>query len=118
VSLVKIDVEGAESFVLEGMETFLSAQQPAIICEVLDADSEELLPNVQQRADGIVGNLKRWGYRIYRVNHGNHTIGFAELERITLKLYGPRSAATNDYLFVPREFDIAAVERNLAGPLG
>ncbi len=116
VSLVKIDVEGAESFVLEGMEVFLTTQQPAIICEVLDADSEEFLPDVQQRADAIVGNLKRWGYMIYRVNHGNDTIGFEELDSITLKAYGPESVDANDYLFVPREFDIAAVERNLAGP--
>ncbi len=61
VALVKIDVEGAESLVLDGMEAFLAQQQPAIICEVLDAHSGEFLPDVQQRADAMVEKLNQWG---------------------------------------------------------
>jgi FkbM family methyltransferase len=43
VDLVKIDVEGAESQVLEGAKNTISRHRPTIICEILPQNVEKLL---------------------------------------------------------------------------
>jgi FkbM family methyltransferase len=64
VSFVKIDVEGYECAVLEGMQQLLSEDQPFVLSEV---NPELLHANKQTTAD-LLGWLKRLGYRSYRVD--------------------------------------------------
>jgi len=64
ISLVKIDVEGYEFAVLEGMQRLLSEDQPFVLSEVNPA---LLHANDQTPAD-LLGWLRRLGYRIYRVD--------------------------------------------------
>jgi FkbM family methyltransferase len=59
--LVKLDVEGAELLVLEGMRRCLETQRPALICELHDtrAAIEELLPQLGYEVTRIVRDPAR-----------------------------------------------------------
>jgi len=63
ITLVKIDVEGAEPFVLQGMEDYLStANRPMIVCEInpqtwrlIDIDPGEIFSKMRER----------YGYKLF-----------------------------------------------------
>lgn len=61
--VVKIDVEGAEPAVLEGMSSTARARHPTIICEV-DAATRE---GAERKAGVITDVLEGWGYRLHRL---------------------------------------------------
>ncbi len=54
------------------------------------------------------------GYRLYRLNHRNDALSIEAIDGIILKQWSPESVDTNDYLFVPRDFDIVAVKKRIA----
>jgi hypothetical protein len=54
--VVKIDVEGAELAVLEGMRTTIADHQPAIICELHDTNRE------------FVNAVEALGYRVINLD--------------------------------------------------
>jgi FkbM family methyltransferase len=64
VSMVKIDVEGGETGVLEGMAATLSAQRPEIIVEVTD----EFLRALGSSARQLLALLRGHGYRVWRLD--------------------------------------------------
>jgi len=64
VSFVKIDVEGYECAVLEGMQRLLSDDQPFVLSEV----NPQLLRANDQTPSDLLEWLRRLGYRIYRVD--------------------------------------------------
>lgn len=55
-ALVKIDIEGAEAWALEGAETLLATVRPIVYCEVADETS-----------DTVTGIFTRHHYRLYDV---------------------------------------------------
>jgi FkbM family methyltransferase len=57
---VKIDVEGAESAVLRGMEWIARTHRPAIVCELDDASVQA----VDGKIAGVRELLTSWGYRV------------------------------------------------------
>ena len=66
VSLIKIDVEGAELEVLKGLQNTITKYQPFIICEILpayDSDNTERI----NRQNKLVGLLNQLDYKIYRI---------------------------------------------------
>jgi FkbM family methyltransferase len=62
VSLIKLDIEGAELLALRGAESLIARERPAIICEV-DA---EFLSGFGQQPRDVVEFLGQWGYGPYR----------------------------------------------------
>jgi FkbM family methyltransferase len=58
VSLLKLDIEGAELLALRGAAQTIERERPAIVCEV-DAD---FLAGFDQRPGDVVEYLARWGY--------------------------------------------------------
>jgi FkbM family methyltransferase len=109
VSLVKIDVEGAESDVLAGMAETLRKQQPVVLCEVLDVSSISSLDQHQTRANTVYSLMKNLGYESYRINHADRIISFERIDCITLVQWTPKSADMNDYLFIPASIGIASL---------
>jgi FkbM family methyltransferase len=67
VTLIKIDVEGAELQVLRGMDNFLRTAQPHLLVEVTD----EFLQDMGDSGDALLGYLGRLGYACYVIGDGS-----------------------------------------------
>lgn len=103
ISFVKIDVEGAELKVLEGMQKTIQKDHPLIICEVLDSFSEERIEFTQRQADEVARLLKIWEYQIVqliRSNQQDKIIDYKIIDRFEIKQWTKQSTYSNDYLFV------------------
>lgn len=61
--LVKIDVEGAELLVLQGMRRLIERDRPFLICELSEQYLRELGASARQQCDLLTG----CGYRLYRI---------------------------------------------------
>jgi len=103
ISLIKIDVEGAELEVISGFVETLKRQRPAIICEILDCHSEKSVTSMQVRAQKLVALIQDLGYNIYRIIHEADKITFEKTNEVKLKLWTVESWNLNDYLFVSKE---------------
>jgi len=64
VNLIKIDVEGAEQLVLNGMKQLLARQKPHIVIEVTDS----YLAALGHNAVALCQSLCDLGYRMYRID--------------------------------------------------
>jgi FkbM family methyltransferase len=102
IGMIKIDVEGAELDVLQGLKDVISKQRPFIICEILpvyDASNTDRL----QRQNNIAVLLKAVRYSIYRIR-----------ENATLQPLSGFEVHSNladvNYLFVPDENAVAVGE--------
>lgn len=102
ISLIKIDVEGAELEVLSGLQKTLALHKPKVICEVLDCHSEKSKAGMQKRADQLMDLLNENEYDAYRILHKGLQLSFEKMQRIELKVWTEASYDLNDYLFVPR----------------
>jgi FkbM family methyltransferase len=63
VKLIKLDVEGAEQHVVEGMAALISRDMPYIVVEVTDA----YLQKMGHSATSLLSLLNEKGYQIYRI---------------------------------------------------
>ena len=63
VKLIKIDVEGAEQLVIEGMEKLLAQQHPYLIIEMTD----QYLKAFGHSAEGLSSILRRTGYNMHKI---------------------------------------------------
>jgi len=104
ISLVKIDVEGAESHVLSGMKRFLRERRPVVVCEVLHAHSHEKLPDTVVRNEAIVRLLRDAGYRPFHLEKGaGRIVGLHAIESFPKLVWRDASWDACDYLLVPEE---------------
>jgi FkbM family methyltransferase len=67
VSFLKVDVEGAELFVLRGAEKILREQQPTVVCEIGRGLLQE---RYGIEARDLVELMERHGYTINRLENG------------------------------------------------
>jgi FkbM family methyltransferase len=99
VSIIKIDVEGAEMEVIEGLVASISKYKPFIICEVLAIDKENNIEQDQINRINLLENiLKEKGYLISRIYEDNKLVILKEFDK-----YSWPENATFDYLFIPPE---------------
>lgn len=63
ISLIKIDVEGAEQLVLRGLSSFFLEHKPIILCEVCVSANELLDSNVRE----LFSLMKSFGYKAYNL---------------------------------------------------
>jgi len=106
VSLVKIDVEGAELLVIEGMKQLLSEDRPWIICEVLsrDLDADPVL--YTERCRNIMSLINTSNYICFSIGK---SADFTAVTKLTRCYEFPEIAhhkrdfmlAQLDYLFIP-----------------
>lgn len=103
VSLIKIDVEGAEHSVLEGMTEFLQTG-PWIICEILGRDSRAAVSDHRRRMSDLADFLHRAGYAAFNIRKCPDQLTVAEVIKVDTF---PDTVWTNenqhdfDYVLVP-----------------
>lgn len=102
VSLVKIDVEGAELQVLETMKDFISHFKPLVICEILWSHNQEKLPDCAKRNEGIINLLNEINYSIYQIHKSKNHDKIEKLVKINSienKIFSLENEDFCDYLF-------------------
>lgn len=97
VDVIKIDVEGFELFVLQGMLETIKNDRPTIICEVLPVYTPENIARLQNQED-IEKILKENNYLIYRIVKGEN-VTYKHLNKIEIHSNVPDC----DYVFCPAE---------------
>jgi hypothetical protein len=96
ISVLKIDVEGAELDVLRGLANTINRFSPFILCEILPVYDEatEIGRMRRSRTDGVVSFLQGQGYRFARVSHDGKTAPLTDIET-----HGDLEKC--DYIFIP-----------------
>jgi FkbM family methyltransferase len=99
ISVIKIDVEGAEVFVLQSLESLVSRARPPIILEVLPQHTAQA---TRQKNTQLMEIFARWNYRLLRVRKDatdRRVVGVEEIADI-----GPNTDRQGwDYLVIPAE---------------
>ena len=112
VSFIKVDVEGAENEVLQGMEKAIKKHQPIITCEVLDSHSAEAFDFTQERATKLCEMLKSWNYNIIHLQtEASAIVNYEKIEMIKITQWSLQSHALNDYLFYPAKDENSVIEK-------
>lgn len=113
ISILKIDVEGAEVFVLQSLENLVSRSRPPIILEVLPQHTAEATREKNARLMEI---FARWHYRLLRVRKDTadrRVVGVEEIIDI-----GPNTDRQGwDYLVIPEEM-LGEVQRAVEHGVG
>ena len=96
ISVIKVDVEGAELEVIQGLQESIAKYNPYILCEVLPVYNSNITQvNSRKRKQDLLENLiKESGYKIYRIMHDG--------KLMTIDTIGVHSdLSICEYIFVP-----------------
>jgi FkbM family methyltransferase len=78
VSLIKIDIEGFEDFVLEGAQLTIARTRPVILIKILGAyDHDKPDPDAKKAIDATKARLEALRYKVQRV-HGTDYLGLPQ----------------------------------------
>ena len=110
VSIVKIDVEGAELEVLKGMGGLIDANRPWITCEVLHSHTREQIPYQHGRNENLMQLVTGKGYSVYQIVKTGGSAGLKPVEAFSEGVYGPQSPPLCDYLFAPPSKAAATIQ--------
>ncbi len=106
ISLMKIDVEGAEFLALRGMKAMIEERRYWILCEVLHRDSNVGEADHQSRIDGLTAFIVENGYTCFNVMKSpddRHAVGLVKMAKFPNKVWTWSNASECDYMFVPRQ---------------
>ena len=105
-ALAKIDVEGHELAVFQGMRECLSRDRPLVLCEILGPGKEAADPPfVHERNDRTISLILSLGYAVFQIVKTGEFDLAPRLEQVTKLARVPyeQSKDLSDYLFVPQE---------------
>ena len=99
VELIKIDVEGGELFVLEGMYRFIQDHRPRIIVEVLPASRENraLRKELNEKINALIKSLE---YDIFGIGEGDNVYTLKYMNQIPVE---KEELLNYNYLLAPSE---------------
>lgn len=97
IAVVKIDVEGGELFVIEGLLGLLRRRRPFLVVEILPASNPERL----ERQEAIERHLAELDYRLFRIQRTADDRFEAFVPIDTLGTHTDLESC--DYVFAPRE---------------
>jgi FkbM family methyltransferase len=113
ISLMKVDVEGAELSALRGMRAALRENGPWILCEVLHRDSKASETSHRVRMNDLMSFIAEMGYiclNIQKSADGCSVLGLVTMAQFPNKIWTWDNASECDYIFVPRR-DVYLVSR-------
>jgi FkbM family methyltransferase len=110
ISVVKIDVEGGELFVIEGLLPVLASARPFLVIEILPAWDEARL----QRQEAIERHLAQLDYVMFRIRRNGSELleQLQPIDRIGMQT----DLALCDYVFAPRELAMPLSEKMPSPP--
>lgn len=101
ISLIKIDVERYELFVLQGMKETLLRNKPVLIFEVMgEHDYETAPPQVRKCFEDVIDYVRALGYEVQQI-FGNDYIAFpldSEGKPLSLPVASSRTSETQDFI--------------------
>jgi FkbM family methyltransferase len=106
IGLIKIDVEGAELFVLRGMEVSLRTMRSPILCEILYADAHADILHYEANLREIERFLDEIKYDIFRIlmdQSGKRFVGLLKVSALPIKVWALENAHECDYVLIPSE---------------
>jgi FkbM family methyltransferase len=107
IGLIKIDVEGAELAVLQGMEKSLREFRPPILCEILYADPTTDIMIHEERVRSLAEFIAGIEYDMYRVridNAGTKFYGLVQIPEFPVRvIFTQENAHECDYMLIPTE---------------
>jgi FkbM family methyltransferase len=106
ISLIKIDVEGSELNVLQGMSSVINRLRPPILCEVLFTDKKADLSFMAARNQTLIELLNSWNYVVFQVIKNNDRSQVAKCQKISRfssEFWSIKNMELCDYLFIPIE---------------
>ena len=106
--ILKIDVEGYENEVLEGALEVVKNYRPIIICEVLHADSKELIRKNTIRKKELSEFFKKINYQIWQIHKSDdlnegRLLGIELISDFPTGLCWWDSPSSIDFLITPKE---------------
>jgi FkbM family methyltransferase len=110
ISFVKIDVEGAELLVLQGMKESLLQSRPPILCEVLHRDKDADPRAYSLHLSELEGFLAEIHYSIYRVDgtKDGMSVSYSACSAFPDVVFTSESFYLCDYLLLPAEQRLGA----------
>ncbi len=81
VSLIKIDVEGFEYFVLKGLEGYFqkNINRPPIICEIMPSAYVHLDYTINE----LYNYMRDYGYQAYSIFNSNRVVDIRSMHEVT-----------------------------------
>jgi FkbM family methyltransferase len=106
ISLVKIDVEGAEIHVFRGMGETLRAMTPWLICEVLYRDGRADKAETQEyvrKVAALMDFIRSASYVVFRIlkSSDQQLVGFEQVNEFPNKAWAKANGHECDYLIAP-----------------
>lgn len=98
ISIIKIDVEGGELEVIQGLKNTISKLRPYILCEILPVGNEnDTIGRLKkERQEALLSILREQRYGICRILRNGDTVFLN-----TIEVHSDMSL--RDYLFIPEE---------------
>ena len=106
LGVVKVDVEGAEPEVFNGIRNSLDKHRPAVLCEVLFTDHNGSLDASATRNAELMHILRSIRYRVFQIRKSHDHQRIAELkfmDEFPRGYHEGENMALADYLFLPAE---------------
>ncbi|MFL0352669.1 FkbM family methyltransferase [Xanthomarina sp. GH4-25] len=103
ITILKIDIEGAELFALLGAKKIIETYKPVIICEVLDTHSSKTLDNHKNHLKSLESLLMEMDYSIYQIYRNaddTEVVEYKLIDVFEVKIWNTESIKLNDYLFI------------------
>lgn len=104
ISLLKIDVEGAEAAVIAGMKRVMTQRRPMITCEVLNRAPSADRAQHRQRNVRLLELLREADYNLYAIEKSPDTttlVGIKPIDDFPDVEFTRENVWMVDYLFVP-----------------
>ena len=106
LGVVKVDVEGAEPEVFNGIRNSLDKHRPGVLCEVLFTDRKGSLYASTTRNAELMSILRSIRYRVFQIkkSHDHQRIAaLTSLDEFPCGYHEGENMALADYLFLPAE---------------